>query len=566
MNFYSLTILLSLCAVLTLTGCSDSGNTANDAKAHAARRQYDEARTARDFDRALLIADSMEQTKLVSSPQADWMRAYVYDAAWQMRLAEMYYKKSYEALSSAPAKNWSLYADAGYRCAFLMGQRGDVEGSLGIISTILDKAEKNSDFPIEQKASLLCLMANCQQQLKQLDAAKHTYLKVYEMLQEASKKEDFDSFHLMVICCNTFQFFMTTGDYEEATLWLARIEETLQLMEHKRNSALVEEYRGHFALYRALLLQAKGHAAEAAAVYDAIPASRIINPLAFDEAARYLMAASRYSEAADMYARLDTTFVCADSARKSFDIIQERIAPHYIALRKAGRDTEALVFADSISSAIDSALVWQKKNDASELAIIYQSHEKELALEESQFIATIYRILAVAAILVCLILLYFFWRVARYNRVLRSKNRRLLANMVKREQEEQQAIEQLKEEPEESLSPNQQLFRRLCILMTEQQPYADENLNRDMLAQMLGTNAKYVTQAIRECSHGETPGDFITRYRLEHVARLLKNTDQPIALIGEMAGIPSRATLARLFRNTYGMTCTEYRQTTYEKS
>ena len=65
---------------------------------------------------------------------------------------------------------------------------------------------------------------------------------------------------------------------------------------------------------------------------------------------------------------------------------------------------------------------------------------------------------------------------------------------------------------------------------------------------------------IRQCSKGETVDDFINRYRLEHVARLLKTTDDPIAIIGELSGIPSRATLAQLFRNAYGMTPTEYRK------
>ena len=42
-------------------------------------------------------------------------------------------------------------------------------------------------------------------------------------------------------------------------------------------------------------------------------------------------------------------------------------------------------------------------------------------------------------------------------------------------------------------------------------------------------------------------------------------TDNPVALIGEQSGIPSRATLARLFRNTYGMSCSEYRQVAGQK-
>ena len=141
-----------------------------------------------------------------------------------------------------------------------------------------------------------------------------------------------------------------------------------------------------------------------------------------------------------------------------------------------------------------------------------------------------------------------------------AKNRKLYEEIEQRRKEEQQEMEQLQAAPEEQLTADQQLYRRLCLLMEEQQPYTDETLNRDSLARLLGTNAKYLEQAIRQCSKGETPGDFITRYRLEHVARLLKTTDDPIAIIGELSGIPSRASLARLFRNAYGMSPTEYRK------
>ena len=165
-----------------------------------------------------------------------------------------------------------------------------------------------------------------------------------------------------------------------------------------------------------------------------------------------------------------------------------------------------------------------------------------------------------AAVLIILLIAYLLWRAYKYNKVLLEKNRRLVAEMEQREQEQQQAIEQLKAEPEEQLTAEQQLFRRICNLMADQQPYTDETLNRDSLATLIGTNAKYVEQAIRECSHGETVSDFITRHRLEHVARLLKTTGDSIAIIGELSGIPSRATLARLFRNAYGMSCSEYRQ------
>ena len=555
------TALVSLLiAVLALTGCTNGSDTTNDTKTKAVWAQYDEARKAKDTGRSLALIDSMETAGVVSTPWANCLRAFVYDEAWQMRLAEFYYKKTYEAMAEDPAKDWALYGDAGYRYAHMMNQRGDVGGSLAVVTAILAKADGNSDFPTIQKAALLQLMAGCQVEVNQQDEAGQTYLKAYEIMEETYGRDGSYTFNMAVTCYNTFHFFLSTGDYDEAAIWLTRFEEKVHAYEQYGDSALIEEYRGHLALNKTALLQATGREHEAAAVYDAIPDSRICNPPTIGAAAGYLMSAGRYGEAADMYARLDSTFVTADSARKTFDIIHDRIAPHYTALRKAGRNAEALVKADSICAAIDSALVWQKQNDAAELAVIYQTHEKELALEESEFHATVYRILAFAAFLIILLIAYLLWHSHKYNKELAAKNRSLYEQIQQREKGAQQAFEQLKAEPEEQLTAAQQLYRRLCVLMAEQQPYTDETLNRDTLAQMLGTNAKYVVQAIRECSHGETVGDFITRYRLEHVAHLLKTTDESVGLIGELSGIPSRVTLARLFRGAYGMTCSEYRQ------
>lgn len=210
---------------------------------------------------------------------------------------------------------------------------------------------------------------------------------------------------------------------------------------------------------------------------------------------------------------------------------------------------------------------------------------------------SIYRILLVGTLLICILLGYLLWRARIYNRKLASENRRLHAEIEQNRQElqlqpqelqlqpqepQQEQLELQPEQQEQELQPEQQekkivqlqvapveepsteqlLFSRICKLMNEEKPYTEETLNRDVLAQMLCTNAKYVEQAIRQCSKGETVSDFINRYRLENVARLLLSTSDPIAIIGELSGIPSRATLARLFRNAYGMTPSEYRNIT----
>ena len=552
-------VIFILLAVLTLTlGCTNRSEPTDGEKVKSAWQQYNELFTAMDLGRTLAVIDSMEQAKTVSTTKADYLRGIAYDAGWKMRIAEHFYKKAYENYVPKTSQDWFDYTDAGYRYAYMHFGRGDTEGALNILAKLLPQAKDNNAFPKIVEASLLMLMAECHIQLHQNDEARRYWQKAYELQQQANKENQETDFPWvsMNICGNLFSM----GDVEGAKEWLELAEQEFALYEQQGDSLLIEEWRGHLALKRARYLQATGHAAEAAAIYAAVPRSRIMEPYGYKEAADYLMDAGRYDEAAYWYEQIDSTYEATNGAQMTFDNIALRLSPRYSVYRKAGRNGDALVIADSISAAIDSALVWQKKNDAAELAVIYQTHEKELALEESEAKTTVYRILAVAAFLICLFVAYMFWRAAQYNKVLFEKNRRLLAEMEQREREERQAIEQLKAEPEELLTASQQLYRRLCELMIEQQPFTNENLNRETLAQLLGTNPKYIDQAITECSNGDTTRDFINRYRVQHIATLLKTTDDSVSLIGEMSGIVSRATLSRLFRDYYGMTPSEYRQ------
>lgn len=553
--------LILLCTLLVLTmGCTGNG-TSNDVKAKAAWHQYSEAHKAKDLKRILAIIDSMETENIIGTPKADHLRGLAYDQGWQMQIAEHFYKKSYEGYASDPSQDWHTYTDAGYRWACLRFSRGDTEGALGVISKLMHQAGGNKAFPKRVETALLMLMANIQLQLHQFDEAKLTGQKVYEAVQQFNDNEHREGWNMAWACMNISDIHHKTGDIEEALEWIDRCAQGLALAEQEHHDSLViEEWKGHVALLRALYQQESGHAAEAAATYAAIPHSRLMEPRSYTEAADYLMAAGRYNEAAYWYEQIDSTYLATDGAKMTFDIIATRLSPRYTAYRKAGRNADAMVIGDSISAAIDSALVWQKKNDAAELAVIYQTHEKELALNNAKAETRIHRILLVSAILLILLISYLLWRTYKNNQLLTAKNRKLYEEIEQRRQEEQQEMAQLQAATEEQLTAEQQLYRRLCLLMDEQQPYTDETLNRNALARLLGTNAKYVEQAIRQCSKGETVSDFINRYRLEHVARLLKTTDDPIAIIGVLSGIPSRTTLIRIFRNAYGMTPSEYRK------
>ena len=554
--------LTLICAVLAmLASCSHCGDTKDDAKAKAMWQRYSEAYDAKNLNRALAVIDSMETEKIVCTPKADHMRGLVYDQGWQMRIAEQFYRKSYQGYASDPSQDWHTYTDAGYRWACLRFRRGDTEGAMDVIAKLLPLAKENESFPKHTESALLMLMAEIQLQLHQFHEAQLTAQKAYEAKQEDTQDKSRTGWGMAWICMNISTIYHTSGDLEGALAWLDRSAHGLELAEQVHDdSLLIEEWKGHVALQRALLLQESGRTAEAQTTYAAIPRSRLMEPNAYREAAEYLMAAGRYDEAAYWYEQLDSTYLATDGAKMTFDNIADRLSPRYTAYRKAGRNADALVLADSVSAAIDSALVWQKQNNAAELAVIYQSQEKELALNDAKSETRIHRVLLAAAILVILLIGYFLVRVRIYNKELLEKNRRLLTEIEQREQEEQQTIVQLKAEPQENLSANQQLFCRICDLMeAPDHIYTDADLDRNRLAQLLGTNERYITDAIRHCTNGKSITAFLNEYRVRHAAHLLATTTDAVTVIAELSGF-SRSSFFRIFSDAYGMSPSDYRK------
>ena len=171
----------------------------------------------------------------------------------------------------------------------------------------------------------------------------------------------------------------------------------------------------------------------------------------------------------------------------------------------------------------------------------------------------VYRILAFSLLAIMLVIFMALWRLVLAHRRMLVNNRELY-ELIQREQlREVRDIQRIVRQPEKERTPNEQLFLRLVELMKKKQPYTDADLNRDTLAAMLGTNHRYIDDAVHECSDSPSTKAFIDGYRVDHAARLLTSTDDPIALIAEMSGFANRTTFNEQFRSRYKMTPSEYR-------
>jgi AraC-like DNA-binding protein len=234
-------------------------------------------------------------------------------------------------------------------------------------------------------------------------------------------------------------------------------------------------------------------------------------------------------------------------------------------LHALGRYREASLARDRCIMLSDSLVQRERQGETLKLAQLMKTQEKELALKDKEAQARIHLIIILSLLLILTVCAVVLWRIVIAQRRLHQKNRELfdiVQQMLSRAEYQQKDLE---EKPVEMLTSLQQLYRRLCTLMRDKQPYTDSDLKREDLAAMLGTNFSYVADAIRECADGMTLGDFLDDWRIRHAARLLGDTGEPIGLVAEMSGFQSRSHFNTLFREKFKMTPSEYRKISNER-
>ena len=522
-----------------------------------------------DVEHSVERVDSAEQAGLFTAVRANTIKAIIYTNADRRRMAAYYAEKAIAAEAGhavTTSADSNLYCKVRYVLANGAYINGEYGKTLAIAKEILAfVGDGTTHKNVETKCRALMQMADCESKLGHIAESEQLFLQCIDLLMESTQHAadygEIDPLIYTLLSLN--DLYIDNNMPEKASPLIEKMDTAMNRLTRCSNTPdwAIKKRRNNVTISKAMVYAANHQREQADALHHEYQQFQDLSAL--DKAAEgvYLTMMGRYGEAVGLLNDADS--MMRSDGEPITDLYVKTILQYkYDALQKAGRTTEALAMSERIRQLTDSISQQERLADVEQLQEINRQ-EEEIAKKRQSL--TTHRIVLVSAFLVCLIIAYLLRRSYKYNKELTEKNRRLYEKIEQHEQEQRQSIQQLEAVPEESLTAEQQLYRRLCALMAEQQPYTEENLNRDTLAQLLGTNAKYVVQAIRDCSHGETVGDFITRYRLEYVAHLLKTTDDPIGVIGELSGIPSRVTLSRLFRNTYGMTCREYRQVSQQK-
>ena len=365
--------------------------------------------TGKDYDYLRAVTDSFEMVGDLSPLDANRWRGTSYYRQGHYNMAEVCYRKAMECKVENQTDQQS-YNKCARRLSELLLIKGDYEGSLRVAIPAVKKMDESGIGSDIDYAIMLNNIGCCQLNLGQDKEANESFLRAREHYanrwQSDTTSRGFQE--AVVGTVYTSMAYINTRRYEESIYWIDRTEMLLNNY-RTRSDARVEyfdEYQGRIEIMRAVAQQGLGKSNEASKAYEAFlktdysktDAGRI-------NANDYLVAASRYQEAADNYRCLDKMMADA-GLEMSLDNIQRYMLPKYMANAEAGRGDSARVAARRILLNLDEAITGQKNSAMAELATIYDTQGKETEIARQQVEMSKQRLMATA---IAMILVFTFF-------------------------------------------------------------------------------------------------------------------------------------------------------------
>ena len=371
---------------------------------------------ARNYDSILSLATLHQQEGTLSSIEACYWRGYAYSRLRKMRMAEIEWKHAV-AQPIETDEDLVFYAQSANRLAGLLYLKADYAEVIRVALPAIRLLEEKHYTMNNDYSNLLTFVGSCELKLGHPADAARNYDQAWQAYQQITQANyNIDSYTSSIVGLVTIvDAYIQTGHYQDALDWTTHLGNMLQQCRQLPGvrDAYIDKQWARHCLYRASALEGLGKKEEAAQSYQlALQTQYAKTGDGKVEASNYLMAAHRWNEAAD-----NLQVLAAQLAKYDFKMSQETIhtylLPKYLANVKATRLDSAIAVGSWICEALDSAIVWQKRDDAAELATIYETQQKENELMKQRSSLSDLRLLTVYITLVLVILcfgLFIFFR------------------------------------------------------------------------------------------------------------------------------------------------------------
>jgi len=418
-------VLLPL-LVLTATSCHNNQPNKQEASdqpspEEKASDKIREQLDAYEGNRWFQVLDSLEQAGKIATCQADFMRGEKYEEMEQPRSALIFYSKAIEGNKLLQISKGNFYdAYMGVCTGYL--NNNNVELALKTATEGYEIASKDSSIVGRDMSNNLQMeIGMCQLRLGYSKEAAETFEEVRQgALQLAQSYPQSPSCQesCILISSNIINYYMNQKKFDLIEPWLDMMETALE--RYAATNAPTETYSDYLATLncdKAIMWSMTGHHEEAEAAYQSFLSSNYAHKLrgVYDQAF-YLETTEQWEKLLSIALRIDSAEIAAE-VPPTLDYLIASPSTLFKAMVKTGRKEEALQKAEHIVQMLDSVKAYQHRSDAEELAVIYETEQKEQEIAAQRASLNSQRMQAI--VVVVLLLLIFLGVLFEFYRKLR---------------------------------------------------------------------------------------------------------------------------------------------------
>ncbi len=408
---------IAICSVvgmllLTTTGC-DINRSATSKKQQVADSLINVAYETKNYDRIVILADSLKQTGSLGEGKAYYWLGYASDRTHKKRMAELYWTTGMSVMDDANTpEDLEVYAAIASRLTGLKSTWGEYESGLKVASPALEHLKKYDARMTSDYINLLVYQGCCQSRFGLSENADNNLEEAYQAhLDNMEKNPNAIAYRdALVGVINICYNFLEIHDYQKAMYWIDRFGKMLDAYDKLADarSDYAGKQRARYYVYCATALEGVGRKADAAKMYeDFLETSYSLTAEGLILGSDYLRQAGLWNDAADNL-RSTERLIKEYGMDYSLQTIQEWMLKKYYVNMMAGRIDTARAVSVQIVEHLDSAITKQRRQDAIEEEAVRQKEEEMTAEKERMERQQWWTRLAVMGALILALVIYIF--------------------------------------------------------------------------------------------------------------------------------------------------------------
>ena len=368
-------------------------------------------------DSALMMLDSLQQHDIYPAEIIEAIRGDLYSKTAEIKASELSLRK---ALNESLYQRWP---QGYYRTAFILATEicmsDNLEGALRIATDAYNRISTETDPALERsKWDIMSRIGLCRVRLNQVDEAEDFLEKTYTGLKAYAlrEKDDKAAYSLCLLCTNVLADYIVLAQ-NRMPVWFDRMEEALSLEEQFTKdgaaSPVVISFRAKTSSLKAQYLGAIGKLKEAKEAFDEASTSDYFkSPSSVIDKFNYYYFSKQWDKAAELLYEITYYHYHTVKVEPTLTSLCE-LGLSFRVYENAGRNADAMEMGRMMANMVDSARYYHMKDQAAEMAALYETKEKDAEIAQQQIELSHQRLFGLAVAIVLLTIFFVVYTIIR---------------------------------------------------------------------------------------------------------------------------------------------------------